>query len=84
MKRKKLSLHVNREVEATSTVRAVVSKRGVYEEEIAPEGEHWYKIGTVHFPDELCDEGTAERLWAQLDEKDPTTDHSHLQLVGRK
>jgi len=59
--------------------------RGVYEEEIAPPGEHWYKVvlssgkvGLVHFPDELCDEATEERLWAQLDEKDP---ERHLRAI---
>jgi len=79
----------------TSTVRAVVSTRGVYEEEIAPTCEQWYKIVTstgnvasVHLPDELCDEETVGRLRAWLDQMDPTmdptTDHSHLQLVRRK
>jgi hypothetical protein len=76
----------------TSTVRSPdESTRGVYEEEIAPTCEQWYKIvtstgnvGSVHLPDELCDEGTADNLWILLDRKDPMTDPSHLQLVRRK
>lgn len=52
--------------------------RGVYEEEVAPPGEHWYKIvlssgkvGLVHFPDELVDAGLIDSLRHRLDAKDP-------------
>lgn len=59
--------------------------RGVYEEEVAPPGEHWYKIvlssgkvGIVHLPDELVDEDLAENLWKRLDAKDP---QRHLKAI---
>ena len=52
--------------------------RGVYEEEIAPPGEHWYKVvlssgkvGSVHFPDELVDAQLVGRLRTHLDVQDP-------------
>jgi hypothetical protein len=53
--------------------------RGVYVEEIAPPGEHWYKfvlsngkIGTVHLPDELVDSSVLdEYLRCLLDTIDP-------------
>lgn len=52
--------------------------RGVYEEEVAPPGEHWYKIvlssgkvGLVHFPDELVDAGLIDSLRHRLDARDP-------------
>lgn len=52
--------------------------RGVYVEEICPDGECWYKlvlssgkVGVVHLPAELCDETLEENLWRRLDAKDP-------------
>jgi hypothetical protein len=52
--------------------------RGVYEEEIAPPGEHWYKVvlssgkvGLIHFPDELWDTDLGDNLIRRLDAKDP-------------
>jgi hypothetical protein len=52
-------------------------ERGVYLEEIAPTGEHWYKvvlssgkIGTIRVPDELVDSSFEENLWRQLDAGD--------------
>lgn len=53
--------------------------RGVYVEEIAPTGEHWYKfilssgkIGIVHLPDELVDSSVLdEYLRCLLDTIDP-------------
>lgn len=52
--------------------------RGVYIEEIAAPGEHWYKlvlsngkVGTVHLPDELVDDLLVERLLIYLDASDP-------------
>lgn len=59
-------------------VPSVGIKRGVYEEEIHPPGEHWYKVVTslghiaiVHLPDELWDQNTADNLRRRLDAKDP-------------
>lgn len=56
---------------------AVVA-RGVYEEEIHPAGEHWYKVVTslghvaiIHLPDELWDPSMADNLRRRLDAKDP-------------
>ncbi len=56
---------------------------GVYEEEIHPPGEHWYKIvmpsgnvGIVHFPDELCDEEVVRTLWKRFFKKS-----SNLKIV---
>lgn len=53
-------------------------KRGVYEEEITPPGERWFKIvlssgkvGLVHFPDELVDAQFIDSLRIRLDAKDP-------------
>jgi len=53
--------------------------RGVYVEEIAPPGEHWYKIvlsnakiGIVHLPDDLVDPTVLdEYLRCLLDTIDP-------------
>lgn len=52
--------------------------RGVYEEEIAPPGERWFKVvtssgkvGTVHLPAELVDPAFAENLKRRLDALDP-------------
>lgn len=56
----------------------MIPLRGVYEEEIASPGEHWYKVvlssgkvGLVHFPDELVDAGLIDILRVRLDAKDP-------------
>lgn len=56
----------------------MMAPRGVYEEEIAPPGEHWYKVvlssgkvGLVHFPDELVDAQLVGTLRMRLDAKDP-------------
>lgn len=59
-------------------------ERGVYEEDLAPAGESWYKvvtskgrIGIVHLPNELVLHGdqtpvsTLEQLWRMLDHGDP-------------
>ena len=55
--------------------------RGVYVEEIAPPGEHWYKVvlssgkvGIVHLPDELVDDRTLDAIWHTLDAHDPVRD----------
>jgi hypothetical protein len=77
MKRKKLSLHVNRKVEASNPQNDRDSPGpGVYEDEIHPPGEHWYKIlmpsgriGTVHLPDELWDKDVVDELWRRFDKK---------------
>ena len=77
MKRKKLTLEVNgggggQQLGADRNS----SKPGVYEEEIHPPGEHWYKIvmpsgkiGTLHLPDELWDEDVVESLWKRFEKK---------------
>lgn len=49
---------------------------GVYQEDIAPPGEQWFKIvmpsgrvGIVHFPDELCDMALLPNLWRRFHAK---------------
>lgn len=49
---------------------ALPPEPGVYEDEIHPPGERWFKIvmpsgnvGIVHFPEELCDEALVGNLW---------------------
>lgn len=58
------------------SVPALPPSPGVYEDEIAPSGEHWYKvvmpsgkIGTVHFPDDLWDESVLPNLWRRFEAK---------------
>lgn len=55
---------------------ALPPEPGVYEEEIHPPGEHWYKIvmpsgavGVVHFPDELWDEALFPNLQRRFEAK---------------
>ncbi len=55
-----------------------MKERGVFEEEIAPPGERWFKVvtstgkvGTVHLPAELVDPPLLENLWRRLDRLDP-------------
>jgi hypothetical protein len=54
-------------------------KPGVYEDEIHPPGEHWYKIltpsgavGTMHLPDELWDRDVVGSLRKLFDRKAQT------------
>ena len=56
-------------------------ERGVYEEDMVPPGERWFKVrmsngklGRVQFPEELCDEALIENLWRRLDVKDPVAE----------
>lgn len=49
-------------------------RRGVYEEQVAPEGERWLtvvassgKVGIVHLPAELVDAAFIESLWRKVD-----------------
>lgn len=53
-------------------------QRGVFEDEIVPDGERWFKVvlsngkvGTVRFPIELTDPQFTENLWRRLDARDP-------------
>lgn len=55
-----------------------MTERGVFEEEVAPHGERWFKIvtsagkvGTVHLPAELVDPSILDNLWRRLDRLDP-------------
>lgn len=55
---------------------ALPPEPGVYEEEVHPPGEHWYKIvmpngkvGTVHFPDELWDDALLLNLVRRFEAK---------------
>lgn len=57
----------------TPTLPPLPPAPGVYREDIAPPGEQWFKIvmpsgavGTVHFPDELCDEALQANLWKRF------------------
>lgn len=57
---------------------------GVYEEEIHPPGEHWYKIvmpsgrvGIVHFPDELWD----EQLFPNLQRRFEAKTRKRMQII---
>jgi len=53
-------------------------KRGVYEDDIVPPGERWFKvvtssgkIGRIELPEELIDPSFEENLWRRLDARDP-------------
>lgn len=55
-----------------------IPSRGVYEEDVVPPGERWFKVvtssgkvGMVHLPAELVDPGFAENLKRRLDAMDP-------------
>lgn len=55
-----------------------VPARGVYEDEIAPPDERWFKVvtssgrvGVVRLPADLVRPGFAAYLWKQLDAVDP-------------
>lgn len=52
--------------------------RGVFEEEVTPPGERWFKVvtssgkvGTVHLPAELVDPSLIPNLLKRLNELDP-------------
>lgn len=52
--------------------------RGVYQDEIAPAGERWYKVvtsngkvGVVRLPVELVDDSLVSNLLRRLDKMDP-------------
>ncbi len=56
----------------------MITQRGIYQDEIAPDGERWYrivassgKVGIVHLPAELVDPALIENLWRRLDKLDP-------------
>lgn len=60
--------------------------RGVYEEEIAPAGQRWFKVATsdgqvgiVHLPASMTD-GLIKELWDRLDRFDP---EMTLRLVAK-
>lgn len=60
--------------------------RGVYEDDITPAGERWFKlvtssgkVGSIHLPTELIATDYVEGLWKYLDRMDPEA--RHLQVV---
>lgn len=63
--------------------------RGIYEDDVVPAGEKWFKlvtstgrVGTVHLPAEMAEEGTGvvTYLWNLLDRMDPESPR-HLQVI---